>query len=537
MISYFKRNKRLFLFTFIFFLIQLPFLDQLSLLRGERDIVLSGFSLAKTGKDLYGKLFSLEFLGIDPFVPFVPIYIAALWWLIIPIKTVFLARLLFVLLSLSLPFLIYEIVKHIIRNERISFWTSVVFCLSPGVFHLTRLTLEIGVAFPLLLGGILAFLKKKRIVSYLFFFLSFFSYHGFRPLIPVLLLYLEIFDYVQKKELSIFIKKSIVHILFFLGLVLISIVIDGRLMKERISDVAFSGFGKWSNEIIYNRNTSVAPQLVASVFDNKITAMLQYMRDVVIRGIDLRYLFLIGDESSLYATTFTGQFFITSMLFYFLGILLLGKKLKWSYYYIVGFIAVGLVPSIVNISYVSYSIRSILSSVGFAFIIAYGLVGFIDFLKTQKPVIKKLIMTVIFLSLLIEITFFVYNYYARSFITMSEMFFESERRIAQYMINHPNPYKIYTNNPRSIYFSYLFFNNKVDMTKAQGVTKKGAPYTIDGFEIAVCPNNPQFTKKMEIIMDACLTEKGYDQIQEQTKPNDVIPYTNYSFRNAYFIFD
>ena len=536
MISYLKKNKKLILFTFIFFLVQLPFLDQLSLLRGERDILLSGYSLAKTGRDLYGHLLSLEFLGIDPFVPFVPMYIVALLWLIIPIKTVFLARLLFVLISLSLPFLINEIVKHITKNEKLSFWTAVIFCFSPGVFHLTRLTLEIGIAFPLLLGGIVAMQKKRRLFAYLLFFLTFFSYHGFRPLIPVVLLYLELFEYFNNKKLFIFIKKSILHILFFLLLVGLSFFIDGNLMRSRINDVAFSGFEKWSNTIIYNRNTSIAPKKITALFDNKPIAMFLYIRDVFVKGQDLRYLFLSGDDSSLYATTFTGQFFITLILFYLLGFLFLGKKTKWEYFFMAGIIFVGLTPSLVNISYISYSIRSILSSVGYAFIIACGIIYFLELQQKLKPLIKKILFSIVLISLSIELVFFIYNYYGRRFITMSEMFFENERRVALYMINNPHPYKIYTNSPRDVLFSYLFFNNNIHIDDVYNVVKAGAPYRINGFEIIKCPTNPTFTKQQEIIMDSCLTEKQYLQYITDGKFKDTIPYSNYSFRNAYFIF-
>jgi len=536
MISYLKNHKKLIFLTFIFFLIQLPFLDQLSLLRGERDIMLSGYSLAKTGRDLYGNVLSLEFLGIDPYVPFVPMYIAALWWLIIPIKTVFLARLLFVLISLSLPFLVYEIIKHITKNERLSFWTALIFCFSPGVFHLTRLTLEIGIAFPLLLGGILCNLKKKRLFSYFLFFLSFFSYHGFRPLIPILLVYLEFFEYLSKRKMSGFIKNSFIHLLFFLVLIGLSIVIDGNLMKSRINDVAFSGFEKWSNEVIYKRNTSIVPQKIAGVFDNKLTAMFLYMRDVFINGQDLKYLFVKGDDSSLYATTFTGQFFLTTALFYLLGLLYLGKKMKWEYFFLVGIIFIGLVPSIVNISYVSYSIRSILSSVGYAFIISCGIIFFLDFQEKLKPRIKRGLFVFFFIFFSIELIFFIYNYYGRRYITMSELYFENERQIANYLTTNKKPYKVYVNSPRDILFSYLFFNNNINIKNVQSIIKEGAPYKINGLELIKCPVNPIFTKQREIIMDTCLTEKQYAQYEAEKKFNESIPYSNYSFRTAYFIF-
>jgi hypothetical protein len=178
-----------------------------------------------------------------------------------------------------------------------------------------------------------------------------------------------------------------------------------------------------------------------------------------------------------------------------------------------------------------------LSTVGFSFIIALGIVTFLDFIAKKRVAFQKISKGAIVFFLSIEVIFFCYNYYCRRVITMSEMFFESERKIAQYMISHKRSYKIYTNSPRDVLFSYLFFNNGIDIRKAQEVVKKGAPYRIDGFEIYVCPSKKNYTKKSEIIMDTCLSQEGYDQIQLGKKPDDIIRYTNFSGRNSYFIFN
>ncbi len=54
--QYINNNKLLF-FIFLFFIIlHLPLLDHTFLLRGKRDITLTGYALAHSGKDLYGNL-------------------------------------------------------------------------------------------------------------------------------------------------------------------------------------------------------------------------------------------------------------------------------------------------------------------------------------------------------------------------------------------------------------------------------------------------------------------------------------------------
>ena len=475
MLNYFKKRKKLIIISILFLLIQLPFLDQLSLLRGERDIVLTGWSLARTGHDLYGRFLPLEFTGIDPNVPFVPMYLTALWWLVMPFKSVFTARLFFVLISTTIPFLIYEIVNCIKKEERIAYFTSILFCFSPGVFYLTRLTLEIGIAFPLLLAGILFFLKKRKIISIVFFFLSFFSYQGFRPLIPVLLLYLEFYhvltgSYNKRK----FVKNALYLIVFGITLLVVSIKIDGNLMKSRKNDLIFFNFTQLANQIDYRRNTSSALPLIAGIFDNKLTELGMYIKDNFFGGIGFEYLFRNGDPSSLYATTFSGQFFLTYLVFLFLGFAYLGKRGNKYDIYILGFIILGLIPSLTNISYPSYSIRAILSSVGYAYLFGFGICMLKDTIVKWPRSTRILVVSVFCFSLGIELLYLGYNFYFRRFTTMSQMYFETERSLPVYLSNTDKPYSIYVSSARDMFFGYLFFNNKANFVLAQETMKKGS---------------------------------------------------------------
>lgn len=523
--------------TALFFLVQLPFLSQLSLLRGERDILLSGFSLARTGRDLYGKFLPLEFLGIDPNVPFFPMYLTALWWLIIPIKSVFVARLFFVILSLTVPFLLDGVMYQITKDRKISLITTAIFVFSPGVFHLTRLALEIGIALPLLLAGMYCFLKGKKKLAFLFFFLMFFSYQGFRPLFPFLYIYLQFYEYLKDKKFKPFLKNSFIYIGLFVLLVGLSFITDGHLVRSRAADLAIANLGRWDNEVIYRRNTSQAPAIIKAVFDNKITMLGMYMKDVFLNAQGFRYLFLIGDDASIYATTFTGQFFILFFILYYLGLFYVGRIWKKEYLYILGLIPLGLIPSLVNVSYVSYSIRSILSSVGYSFLFAAGAVFGIHLLRQAAPVWRKVIIAVLLLCFGIELTYFGYNYYGRRYITMSELFFESERQIATYLVGAKKPYHIYTSSPRDVFFSYLFFNNKLDLKTVHEAAKNGAPYKIDGMMIEGCPQKHAYSMHMEIIGDPCLTDTEYSRLKSLKNATHAIDYTNYSFRTAFFVFD
>lgn len=541
--EYIIKNKVLVVAAIILLIIKLFNLDQIYLLRGERDIVFTGYSLARTAKDIYGHFLPLEFKNLDMPTPFLAFYFSALWSLILPLKSVFFARLPYVLLSLSLLFLVYEILMIVTKDKKIAILTAIVFSFSPGVFHLTRLSLEIGLAMPLLLAGMIAYLKEKRSWSYIFFALCFFTYNGFRPLIPFMLIYLEGYFLLLRKKPKEFLVQNCKNILFFILLLVVSFtVVDGHMMMSRQKDLVFLSYDKINPMVIYRRNTAIGPNILKAIFNNKITSTIYYMIDVFIRGQDLQYLFLKGDDAAIYATTFTGQFFLMTMLFYYGGLFFLGRKWNGRYFYVLGLIPVALIPSLVNIDYISVAIRSMPASIGYAFIIGCGLYLGWSLLGKVPKIMKKAAIVIFALGILIELSYFGYNYYLRRPITMSEQFFESEKQLAEYMVVHQNNYTIYHNSPRSIYVSYLFLKQTFDMKTAQNNFAKGYPYEFDGFTLRDCNRDakgnivPVTTAKKMIISYPCTDKKLYDRLENDPSVKK-IPYTDFSFKTAFFIID
>ncbi len=537
--DYFLKNKFLVIAAIVLFLIKLINLDQIYLLRGERDITFTGYSLAKTARDLYGNLLPFEFKNLDMPTPLIAFYYSALWWLLIPFKSVFFARLPYVLLSLSLLFLVYEVIFAMTKDRKISLLTSLIFSFSPGVFHLTRLSLEIGLAMPLLLLAMLLYLKQKKLLAYVFFILTFFSYNGFRPVIPFVLIYLELYSLFVKKKPKEFFIESGKHILFFVILFIFSFTfVDGHMTASRQKDLVFFNYDKVDPLVVFRRNTAIGPLILKQIFNNKITSTLYYQLEVLVRGQDLRYLFLKGDDAAIYATTFTGQFFLIAMVFYYLGFLFLGKKWDWKYFFVLGIIPVALVSSLINIDYVSVAIRSMPASIGYAFIIACGLSLEWTLVSKLKKPLRLGLLGLLGVLFLIELAYFGYNYYFRRPVTMSESFFESEKQLGQYLLEHKNNYLIYDDSPRNIYETYLFLKPSVDMFAAQKDFAKGEPYSFDGFLLKKCPSSPKELtfKPKTIIADSCTDIPLYESLNNNDKMKKIY-FKDFSLRTAFFVID
>lgn len=538
--NYLIENKWLVGAALLFFFIRLPLLDHAFLLRGERDIALTGYSLLKTGKDLFGNVMPVEFYGLDQPSPFLSFYYSALGWLVFPFRSVFFARLPYVIASTFNLILVYELIKLITKNKKAALATALIFSFSPGNFHLMSLALEVNIAMPLLLLGMIMYLMQKRIWGLVFITLSFFAYNGFRPLIPFLLIYMEFFFYVNKGDFKGFIKRSFIAGIFFVLLFGMTYAfIDGGIMKSRSGDLVFMNYSEIGQFVDLRRNTADGPLVLKSLINNKFTNTLYYMAEVTFEGVSLQYLFFRGDRAAIYTSTFAGQFFATLVIFYFMGYIWMGKLWKKEYFYVLGFIPVALVSSIVNVSYVSIAIRSLLASVSYAFVIGLGFVMLMDILKKVKPQIKNLTIAIVVLLLGFETILFTYNYVFRRPTMMFESYFEHERAAAEYLMNNGPDVTLYDDSPRNILTSYMIMDNTVDIRDVQvELTGPDELFEINGNKIVDCNSETVPTdmyRTGNVIAESCMGKEQYDAVD--LSETDRISFIDWSFRNAFFIYD
>lgn len=536
--NYLQSRKYVLLFCFLFFLIRLPYLSQINLLHDERDIVLSGYSIAKSGTDLYGNSMPMVFDGISPKNPVVAIYFSALAWLFLPIKTIFFARLPFVFISSFILLLTYEIILLLTKNKKNSLITALIFCFSPWMYHLTRLAMDINLAFVLLLMGMLSYFNKRRFVSYLFFTLACYTYLGFRVLVPFLIFYLELFFIIQKRKIQK--KHVLINILFVFLLIASFFMVDRTITMGRIQNETIS----FKNEQIvkdvnFKRMTSVAPPRIQGLFHNKITSAIDVVITNIYKGYAPMYLFKDGDYSAINGNTAAGQFFMPFIIFYLFGLYYIASVRKSSDIYIAGFTLIGLVPSLVSVVSATYSIRAVLTGVGFAYIMSLGL-GYCFHLSTSVSSRNKRIIKIVFLFLLaINMCYFGYNYFFRRPITVGELYNEQERQLAQFLLQHGDKqFTVYHTYPNEAYSSFVFFNNDIDVKQVRVDSTNLKTQIANNVTFKNCNLDKSFTtKKHVVIFEGCLNDIKYQRDPNLKEIPYQIPYTDISNKAAYFIFE
>ncbi|MGB4965834.1 MAG: glycosyltransferase family 39 protein [Microgenomates group bacterium] len=529
----------------VFFLLRLLFLDQLFLLHDERDIVLSGYSVAKTGHDLFGNFLPISFAGISPDNPLVSIYYSAVWWLVLPIKSVFFARLPFVLISTLLMFLVYEIVRRISDDKRLAFISALIFCFSPWVFHITRLAMDLPLAAVTLFGAILFYLKERRWLSYLLFFLTFYNYQGFRVVIPFLVVYLELIKgeseilRFTQDDIKIFIRRNIINVMFIVFLFVSISFIDKAVTTKRFSQVAFLSPERFTAEVNTRRAASNVPLLIRDAFHNKITVAADYVVDNFVKGQDISYLFKTGDYSPINGNAVGGQFFFVFLLFFYLGIMALGRRLNRKDFYLIGFIFLGLLPAMASVNSATYSIRGFVSALGYAYLLALGVDLGIDLTKRMAKTPRYILYALLMMVMAVNGLYFTYNFYERKQVTVGELFNENEKRVSQYLLDRPEKqFTVYHDFPKNVYLSYIFMDSGNSAPQVTGKDGEVDSYTSNNVVFMKCPKLIDYaTLTNTLVSESCMNLKTHDQLNSQVDLQQKILYKDLSLKTAYFIFE
>jgi hypothetical protein len=264
------------------------------------------------------------------------------------------------------------------------------------------------------------------------------------------------------------------------------------------------------------------------------------MLNVLYEGVGLDYLFISGDKAAIYTSTFGGIFFTSFVWFYFLGFLYLGKHFEKRFIYVLGFIPVALTASVVNVSYVSITIRSILATVGFAYIIAAGIVWFIDDILAKIGRASKItLFLAVTIFLIVDVFLFGYSYIFRRPVTMFQSFFENERQLVEYMKSANRNMVIYDPSPKNILTAYQVLHPAARIEDMPALLKDGDAYILgNGFKFIRCPNDTeksQMFKNGTVIAFGCLSVDEYKKMISER--HGQIMYKDFSKNVAYFIYN
>jgi hypothetical protein len=471
-----SKRKTLIIGFLILALVRLLWLDRVppNLSHDEVEYYLNSLSYWQTGSDLSGYSFPLSLFRTETsgkVSAVVPIILSP--YTAITEMNIVYARLPYVILSFITSYLLYLIVVRLINDKFMAVTSMFLFLISPWSMFLSRWAADTPFALLFYLFAVYFLLSKKRYkfqLSFTFFILGFFSYHGAKPLLIPLALVVSVYQYLVEKTKTNA-KKTVLFIvailLFFGGYLFAEINIKGTPGSGRFTDIAFMDKERISKIVDEERRMQLENP-VRNITSNKLTASFALMFEKYLNSYSPDTLFLSGDPRATYRFGSYGLLHIYDLLLIPLGAMYLYKKKRRETFLLLSVAVVSPAATALSIIDTSVVHRSFFL---LPVLIIFSAAGF----KALSVITKrKYFIMILTMVLIIPVyLYFLHYYFLRTPVINQENYFLSERVLAKYLLfkNDETRYRVIDTDPREVYLQYIFTSGNKDlnnvMDKAQ----------------------------------------------------------------------
>ncbi|MBI5123521.1 glycosyltransferase family 39 protein [Candidatus Roizmanbacteria bacterium] len=436
----------------------------------------NAYSLGIDGKDEFGRFLPYDYLeSFGDFKP--PIYA---YLDILPVKMFglneFAVRFPSALFGTLTVLITYFLVKKIFDVKReeskskklnysdyLALLSAFILAISPWHIMLSRAAFEANIAtFLLSLGGWL-FLDAIKgrpwsmLLSAVAFVLSMYTFNTARIVAPLLVIILVI---AYRKQIFKIKKISIISCIVGLALLLpvipflfspqaalrfkeVNIFSDIKVIETVNQEVA-NDQNVWWSKIIHNRRFAYSIEYVKHYFDN----------------LSPLFLFINGDGNPKFSIQSIGQMYIFELPFFIAGILFLFRKKEGSWWLILIWILVGIIPA-ATARETPHALRIETTLPMFQVIVAYGIVNFYLFLNKNK--IFKSLAVLYLLFAVFNVTYFLEDYLVHYPKDYSREWQYGYKNAVIYMNQVGNNYKkIYLSSELGRPYIYTLFYKKYD---------------------------------------------------------------------------
>lgn len=524
----------------VFIALRLVALDQQYLLHDERDLSLTGYAIAHTGKDFMGVQFPLNFPDTNPNSPPVPYYFNALWWLVgIPLS-VFTVRLPYVLFTSLLIPALYDIVFQLTKKRSYAWCTTLVFISSPWIFHITRLGLDSPLALTLTLIAIALAIRRNTKTSLIFFFLAMNCYQAFRVIVPLLMLSMPFILESQvdtKKNVRKFLSWFIAVCIFSSIILLLN---ANTIFHRAGSELIFSDIGSYSEQVKSERLATGVTGLVSTVFTNKLTVILNNIGQRLISIYNPTFLFWTGDYT-VTGSPFTGSFYIILLPFLLVGVIDSIRIEKNLLKICLIVILIGSVPAVIHKGDSAIALRGSLMTVGFAILITQGLIKYYSYLRLRYQLTRYLLIAIFILGLMGNIAFSAFTYYIRRPPQVADFFNGNEQILAKRLSKrHGESIDVFSHAPYDIFFAYQILNGGINFMHIPTISLlRPTPLQYEKISYASCDGHARsFINKsinIRVVERGCVDDLSAQLIESTINSDNIIYSSGNSGQPVYFI--
>lgn len=296
--------------------LRVPLLDRVppELFGDEVDVGYQAVSLFKTGRDLYGQVLPTYIHSLSewrmPLLMYATVPTVALWG-----NTAWGVRLPSSVWGILAPLILAGLTYHLSRSKLASILAAVSLTTMPWHIQYSRAAFEAVVLLDLVMLGTWLFLKKKDLLSGLFFALSLYTYSTAVLFVPLWVGSLWVLARRRAvKQLAV---------LVVLGLPLMYQIWAGPA-RERFGLLSLARDPQIRDTVVSLRRENGRPEEV--VFHNKVEAYLNLWVSNYLRAFSPEFLFIRGDPIYRHSIQIVGQLFWATVPLVVIGIYQLARQ-------------------------------------------------------------------------------------------------------------------------------------------------------------------------------------------------------------------
>lgn len=434
----------------------------------EASIGYNAYSILKTGADEYGNKLPLSFRSFDDYKP--PVYI----YLTVPSVALFglnefsvrfPAAVMGVIAVVAVYFLVKELFQSWGKEKRewIALCSSLFLAVAPWHLQFSRAAFEGNIGICFLILALLFFFKGMSRGTYFFLFalclvLSFYSYHSFRLVDPIILVILSILFYKEIREnLRYFGISAALVILCCLPvffsffhpqgtgarLSMVTIFSDPELLQfSAQKEIAAKENHDVIGQLIYNRRFVFFPTMLKGYIDH----------------FNFDFLFLHGDGGVQHHAYNMGMLYLWDFPFILIGIFLLLKHVDKKILLLLLLFLLAPLPAAITTG-TPHPVRAIAMIPALQIFTAVGFVMTYFYLQRNKQFGKASIFILV-ITLVCNIVYYLHSYYLVTPIKYGYFWQFGNKQAVMYASAHENEYNhiIMTYAYDQPYIYYLFYN-------------------------------------------------------------------------------
>ena len=409
----------------------------------ETSIAYNAYSILKTGRDEWGKLFPVHFKSYGEYKLPAQIY-ASIPGIAIFGLNEFGVRITPVIYGTLTVLLLYFLTKEIFDDWKIGVVSAFLLAISPWHIQLTRASFESSFSVFWVVWGVWLFIKGFKNKKYWLwslapFIVSIYTYNAARVFTPIFVLILLI---LYRKELFKNTKTVIIGLLIFavsmIPLITFYLSGDATARLRLVSITDDPGFTLRINEA---RGNTHLPEPLPKLIHNKVTHYVYVFASNYLSHFTPDFLFINGAPHKQHHVQGIGEFYLIQAPFILLGLyFLFKKKNKWRWL-LVSWLLLAFVPVSVTVDSIPNALRTILAVIPYEIFTGLGFLEIFKLLNKNK-LIKYLALTVTIFMLLVQFSSYLNNYYNTYPVLYSRDWQYGYKQAVSYIKSHYSEYDL-----------------------------------------------------------------------------------------------